>query len=671
MAVGKKEFPGRGGAMKMPRIVNYYLNFSVSLRLTVLCLCYTIALFVVDYYSRLSQSTHAIFITVIVILGGMFGWLNIWSIHQAIARASKYLRAIADGDLNQEITIHRHNEISHMLTCMRTLQESVQRLSADTVMLTSAAVNGDLATRVSPDRHRGDFREIVKGINATMDAVIAPLNIASGALHKLGSGKMAYEVIGEFRGDYQKIKTGVNSLVNAIKKRNEDLELLSDAVSRGNLTLRADTTRYSGYHLKTVRIVNEILDRLIDPLNLAATYVDRISKGDIPPKITDVYHGDFNVIKNNLNSCIDIMNNLLSETHRVVLAAAEGRLDERTDVELFVGGWKQLVLSVNDIVTNIVNPLRQTAQLLNIEVAQRREAQETQLLQQQELELLNFELEARVAEEVKKNREKDQALMQGEKMASLGQLAAGVAHEINNPMAYIAGNMSILAEYFEAILQFDRILQEKCDSEALREDLERSRKLLKIEYILTDVPVLIAESLDGTARVTQIVQDLKSFSRMDTLEKEPVKLESCIERALTICFNELKYVALIRKEYGHVPLVLCHPGKLNQVFLNLLVNAGQAMAPRGEILLRTWYDEAFVYATVSDTGKGIPEDLLPRIFEPFFTTKSEGKGTGLGLSISYDIIKKHAGELLVESVVGEGTTFTVKLPRTDEEAIER
>ena len=276
MAVGKKEFPGRGGAMKMPRIVNYYLNFSVSLRLTVLCLCYTIALFVVDYYSRLSQSTHAIFITVIVILGGMFGWLNIWSIHQAIARASKYLRAIADGDLNQEITIHRHNEISHMLTCMRTLQESVQRLSADTVMLTSAAVNGDLATRVSPDRHRGDFREIVKGINATMDAVIAPLNIASGALHKLGSGQMAYEVIGEFRGDYQKIKTGVNSLVNAIKKRNEDLELLSDAVSRGNLTLRADTTRYSGYHLKTVRIVNEILDRLIDPLNLAATYVEAV-----------------------------------------------------------------------------------------------------------------------------------------------------------------------------------------------------------------------------------------------------------------------------------------------------------------------------------------------------------------------------------------------------------
>ncbi len=652
----------------MPRIINYYLNFSVRLRLTVLCLCYTAALFAVDFSARFSQSTHAITIAAIVLLGGIFGWLNIWSIHQAIARASKYLTAMADGDLNQEIVIHRDNEISNMLVCMRTLQESVQRLSADTGMLTWAAVNGDLATRVSSDRHHGDFRQIVEGINATLDAVIAPLNIAAGSLHKLGAGLIPYEATGEFRGDYERIKSGVNGVLAAIKMRNEDLELLSSAVSQGNLAVRADTSRYAGYHQKTVSIVNEILDQLIDPLNLAATYVDRISKGDIPEKITAPYHGDFNVIKNNLNTCIDIMNNLLSETNRVVLAAAEGRLDERADVELFIGGWKQLVLSVNDIVTNIVNPLRRTAELLNLEVIQRREAQELQQRQQQQLELLNTGLEERVSEEVKKNREKDQALMQGEKLASLGQMAAGVAHEINNPMTYISGNLSILAEYFDTILKFDRILRaEGCDSVG-REEVERSRKSLKIEAILADGPILIAESLDGAERITKIVKDFKGFSRMDSLELEPASLDSCMERALTICYNELKYVASIRKEYGGLPEILCHPGKLNQVFLNLLVNAGQSITPRGEIVLRSWYDDLFIYASVSDTGEGIPAENLGRIFEPFFTTKKEGKGTGLGLSVSYDIIKKHGGELLVASVPGKGTTFTVKLPRTAGEA---
>jgi signal transduction histidine kinase len=559
--------------MEMPRIVNYYLNFSVRLRLTVLCLCYTAGLCAVYFSDRFGQTIQTVTIISIVFLGGLFGWLNIWSIHQAIVRASQYLTDMAEGNLNQEIGIHRNNEISRMLVCMKTLQESVQKLSVDTCMLTRAAVNGDLAKRVSADRHHGDFRKIVEGINSTLDAVISPLH-------------------------------------------------------------------------------------------LAADYVDRIAKGDIPPKITDIYYGDFNVIKNNLNTCIDIMNNLLSETNRVVLAAADGRLDERTDVDLFIGGWKQLVLRVNDIVTNIVNPLRHTAELLNREVTERSKAQELLQQQQQQLEVLNRELEGRVADEVKKNREKDQALMQNDKMVSLGQLAAGVAHEINNPMAYLAGNLSILAQYFDKIIQFDRIRQESGYDESKRGMVSDSRKSMKIEYILADGTSLISESLEGTERITKIVQDLKSFARTDPMEREPVTLESCMEKALTICYNELKYVVTIRKEYGQVPVILCHPGKLNQVFLNLLVNARQAIVPPGEIVLRTWYDELFVYASVSDTGQGVPEELLPRIFDPFFTTKEEGEGTGLGLSISYDIVKKHQGELSVGCIPGKGSTFTVKLPRS-------
>ena len=190
-----------------------------------------------------------------------------------------------------------------------------------------------------------------------------------------------------------------------------------------------------------------------------------------------------------------------------------------------------------------------------------------------------------------------------------------------------------------------------------------------IRKILNDGVDLIKELQEGAVRVAKIAQDLKNFSRMDALECEPVALTSCLESALTIGYNELKYVATIRTEYESQQEILCHPGQLSQVFLNLLVNAGQSIVgPKmGEIVLRSWHDTTFVYASISDAGKGIPEEIKGRIFDPFFTTKEVGKGTGLGLSVSSDIITKHLGELAVESVGGVGTTFTVKLPRSAED----
>ena len=263
---------------------------------------------------------------------------------------------------------------------------------------------------------------------------------------------------------------------------------------------------------------------------------------------------------------------------------------------------------------------------------------------------------------------KDRALMQSEKMASIGQLAAGVAHEINNPLGFISCNMRTLSQYFSNIIRYDIIRQENSDelSPPTQKTLEESRESLDIEYILTEGVDLIKESLIGAERVCKIVLDLKNFSRVDAPEYEAVELTACLESALTICYNELKYVATIRKEYESAEKVLGHPGRLNQVFLNLLVNAGQAIVTPGEIVLRCWHDDAFVHASVSDTGSGIPEGIIDRIFDPFYTTKGVGEGTGLGLSISYEIIKNHQGELLVESVVGTGSTFTVKLPRTPE-----
>ncbi|OGU09703.1 MAG: hypothetical protein A2X82_07760 [Geobacteraceae bacterium GWC2_55_20] len=254
-------------------------------------------------------------------------------------------------------------------------------------------------------------------------------------------------------------------------------------------------------------------------------------------------------------------------------------------------------------------------------------------------------------------------IFQQEKMASIGQLAAGVAHEINNPMGFISSNLTTLTKYIERLSEFitagDRALAEAPGADLLKE----TRKRLKIDYIMEDARQLIIESLDGAGRVRRIVQDLKSFSRVDNAEQALINLNEALETTINIAWNEIKYVASLNRDFGDIPEIRCYPQQLNQVFLNLLVNAAHAMeGEQGSITVRTWSDGADINVSVTDTGCGIPEEIRQRIFEPFFTTKEVGKGTGLGLSISYDIIRKHGGEISVESEPGQGTTFTVRLP---------
>ena len=347
--------------MEMPRIVNYYLNFSVRFRLTILCICYTLGILAVDFSDQFSRSIHYTTIVGIIVLGALFGWLNIWSIHQAIERAAAYLTAMADGNLNQEIKVYRNNEISRMLLCMKSLQESVQKLSADTGMLIGAAVNGALTTRVDARRHRGDFRKIVAGINETLDTVIGPLNIAADALHKFGDGQLPAQVTGEYLGDYERIKSGVNSVLSAVTMRGQDLELLSSAALQGNLTIRADVSRYTGYNHKMLGIVNEILDRLTIPLGVAATYVARIAQGDIPPRITETYQGDFNVIKNNLNTCIDAINLLIGDADLLAKAAVSGNLANRADATRHQGDFRKIMEGVNGALDAVIGPLNMAA----------------------------------------------------------------------------------------------------------------------------------------------------------------------------------------------------------------------------------------------------------------------------------------------------------------------
>jgi two-component system NtrC family sensor kinase len=256
-------------------------------------------------------------------------------------------------------------------------------------------------------------------------------------------------------------------------------------------------------------------------------------------------------------------------------------------------------------------------------------------------------------------------LLQQEKMASIGQLAAGVAHEINNPMGFISSNLGTMGKYLERLSGFLELQSAGVAEHApeqLREEIVQARRRFKVDYILEDAQALLAESKDGAERVRAIVQNLKSFSHVDEAQTSYVDLNQCLETTITIAWNELKYKATLIRDFGELPEVKCLPQQLNQVFLNILVNAAHAIETQGEITVTTRSAEDQVTVAIHDTGCGIPIEIRNRIFEPFFTTKEIGKGTGLGLSISYDIIKKHGGTLEVESPQGCGTTFIITLP---------
>lgn len=298
-------------------------------------------------------------------------------------------------------------------------------------------------------------------------------------------------------------------------------------------------------------------------------------------------------------------------------------------------------------------------------------------------EMSDVQIRAIVGELIKTNRDLKEVnsklsdaqskLIQSEKLASIGQLAAGVAHEINNPIGFIFSNFGTLEQYLEDLFQMLDAYEQAEASVSDGAALARIRSLkadLDIDYLKEDIPNLMRESRDGIQRVRKIVQDLKDFSRVDARQEwESVDLHAGIDSTLNIVNNEIKYKADVVKHYGALPEVQCLPSELNQVFMNLLVNAGHAIAEKGEITITTRQTpDGTVQVAISDTGCGIAAEHLPHLFEPFFTTKPIGKGTGLGLSITYGIIGKHKGSIDVSSEVGKGTTFTVNLPvdRSDE-----
>ncbi|MCC6544136.1 MAG: PAS domain S-box protein [Nitrospirae bacterium] len=302
-----------------------------------------------------------------------------------------------------------------------------------------------------------------------------------------------------------------------------------------------------------------------------------------------------------------------------------------------------------------------------------------------ELTQLNEELEKsvnrrtdelRIAKEasdvaLKKLQQTQAQLIQSDKMASIGQLSAGIAHEINNPTGFVLSNLKTLNEYISDIKglleEYDTLLQ-SCgaisDEDVLShmKQVEEFKKKIDVVFLLDDIEQIFTETQDGMRRIMKIVKDLKEFSHTGSDSPEYADINKGLEGTLNIVWNEIKYKAEVKTLYGDIPHVLCYPQQLNQVFMNIFVNAAHAIESKGVITIRTFCEGDNVFVEISDTGCGISPEHVSRIFEPFFTTKPVGMGTGLGLSVAYAIIRKHYGDITVSSLIGSGTTFNICIP---------
>jgi two-component system NtrC family sensor kinase len=291
---------------------------------------------------------------------------------------------------------------------------------------------------------------------------------------------------------------------------------------------------------------------------------------------------------------------------------------------------------------------------LEQDISQRQQAEAE--LRQRNIELTELNARLSMAQE---------QLVQSEKLASIGQLAAGVAHEINNPIGYIFSNFGTLQTYLDQLFEMLAAYQ---DAEPglgpAAAALRAKREALGLDFLREDIPVLMSESKEGIVRVRHIVQDLKDFSRVDANQEWVwANLHTGIDSTLNIVSNEVKYKADVVKDYADIPDIECLPSQINQVVMNLVVNAAHAIGDkRGKITVRTGGDREQVWIEVADSGSGIAPEHLNRIFDPFFTTKAVGKGTGLGLSLAYGIVQKHRGRIEVDSELGRGTTFRIVLP---------
>jgi methyl-accepting chemotaxis protein len=278
--------------------------------------------------------------------------------------AAGYVDRISKGDIPPKITDKYNGDFNEIKNNLNTCVDAVNALVADAVVLNKAAIDGKLATRADATKHQGDFRKIVQGVNECLDAVIGPLNVAAGYVDRISKGDIPPKISDKYNGDFNEIKNNLNVCVDAVNALVADAVVLNKAAVEGKLATRADATKHQGDFRKIVQGVNECLDAVIGPLNVAAGYVDRISKGDVPPKITDNYNGDFNEIKNNLNTCVDAVNALVGDAGMLSKAAADGKLATRADASKHQGDFRKIVQGVNDTLDGVINPINEVQRIM-------------------------------------------------------------------------------------------------------------------------------------------------------------------------------------------------------------------------------------------------------------------------------------------------------------------
>ncbi|CAK0740215.1 methyl-accepting chemotaxis protein [Gammaproteobacteria bacterium] len=308
------------------------------------------------------------FVVFAAVLGIAIGLIIARNLMRALgcepAKAAEIANKIAMGDLSSKMEL-RVGDSTSLLAAMKTMSDSIQRLITDANLLSKAAIEGKLATRADASKHEGDFRKIVQGVNDTLDAVIGPLNVAARYVDDISKGAIPAKITDSYNGDFNTVKNNLNTCIDAVNSLVADANLLSKAAVEGKLATRADASKHQGDFRKIVQGVNETLDAVIGPLNVAARYVDDISKGAIPAKITDSYNGDFNTVKNNLNTCIDAVNSLVADANLLSKAAVEGKLATRADASKHQGDFRKIVQGVNETLDAVIGPLNVAARYVD------------------------------------------------------------------------------------------------------------------------------------------------------------------------------------------------------------------------------------------------------------------------------------------------------------------
>ncbi len=293
-----------------------------------------------------------------------FGFLITRSITKPVGDAVKIADKIAEGDFNMTIDTSAKDEVGQVLSALDKAVTAVKDMSAEATRLAQAAVDGKLSTRADASQYQGEYQKIVAGVNNTLDAVIGPLNVAAGYVDRISKGDIPPKITDSYNGDFNVLKNNLNTCVDAVNALVADANMLSQAAVEGKLATRADAAKHQGDFRKVVAGVNDTLNAVIGPLNVAADYVEKISQGNIPAKITDSYNGDFNTIKNNLNTCIDAVNAMVADANLLAQAAVAGKLDTRADAAKHQGDFRKIVAGVNDTLDAVIGPINDVQRVM-------------------------------------------------------------------------------------------------------------------------------------------------------------------------------------------------------------------------------------------------------------------------------------------------------------------